>query len=161
MRKIRNILVILYFHSFFTKQIMTWKKILIFTVIATVTTVWWFYKNTTSDFVIDGIAMSSATVTLIAVVASTVTWLLLSWASVANKENVKVITSDNLLAGALSCYVGISFFSGWMGPMAGIVFGILSGAFCYGMFSIIIKISSRWSIRPQVKSGKNIDFHAM
>lgn len=122
---------------------MTWKKILIFTAIATVTTVWWFYQNTTFDFIIDGITISGVTVTLVTVIASTVTWLLLSWASAANKENVKVITSDNLLAGALSGYVAATYFSGWIGPMAGIVIGILSGAFCYGMFSIKTKISSR------------------
>ncbi len=122
---------------------MTWKKILIFTAIATVTTVWWFYQNTTFDFIIDGITISGVTVTLVTVIASTVTWLLLSWASVANKENIKVITSDNLLAGALSGYVVATYFSGWIGPMAGIVIGILSGAFCYGMFSIKTKISSR------------------
>jgi len=141
--KNERVLIILYFYSFFTEYIMPRKKFLIFIVIAIITTVWWFYQNTASDFIIDGITMSSATVTLIAVTASTVTWLLLSWASAANKENVKVFTSDNLFAGALSCYVAISFFSGWMGPMAGIVFGILSGAFCYGIFSIKTKISSR------------------
>lgn len=137
------VLVILYFHSFFTKQIMTWKKILTFTVIATVTTVWWFYQNTTFDFIIDGITMSSVTVTVVTVIASTVTWLLLSWASAANKKNVRIITVQNLLAGALSGYVAVSVFSILMGPMAGIVFGIFSGAFCYGLFSIMKKISSR------------------
>ena len=121
---------------------MTKKKILIFAVIIIVITVWWYDQNITSDFLLDGITVSSATVTLIAVISSTSTWLLLSWANAANKKNVKVITAQNLLAGALSGYVVISVVSGWVGPMAGIVFGILSGALCYGIFSTITKISS-------------------
>lgn len=118
------------------------KKFLIFIIIVVVTTVWWYDQNITSDFLLDGITMSSAIVTLIAVISSTSTWILLSWASAANKNNVKVITAQNLLAGALSGYVVVSFFSGWVGPAIGIVFGILSGALCYGMLSIIMKISS-------------------
>ena len=118
------------------------KKFLIFIIIVVVTTVWWYDQNITSDFLLDGITMSSAIVTLIAVISSTSTWILLSWASAANKNNVKVITVQNLLAGALSGYVVVSFFSGWVGPAIGIVFGILSGALCFGMLSIIMKISS-------------------
>ena len=118
-------------------------KFLIFIVIAIIITVWWFYQNTTSDFIIDGITVSSATVTLIAVIASTVTWLLMSWASAANKNNVKVITAQNLFVGALSGYVVSTYFSGWIGSMAGIVIGIFSGSLCYCVFSIKTKISSR------------------
>ena len=124
---------------------MTKKNFLIFTSIAIITTVWWFYQNTTSDFLIDGITISSATVTIVSGIASTITWLLISWADAANKNNV-IVTSQNLFLGALSGYVVMSFFSGWMGPMAGIVFGALSGILGYGIFSIKRKISRRQSI---------------
>ena len=125
---------------------MTKKNFRIFTSIAIITTIWWFYQNTTSGFLIDGIIISSAIVTIVSVITSTITWLLVSWADAANKNNVKVITSQNLLLGALSGYVIMSFFSGWMGPMTGIVFGVLSGISGYGIFSIKRKISSRQSI---------------
>ena len=121
---------------------MTKKTFLIFTFITIITTVWWFYQNATSDFLIDGIMISSVTVTIVAVTTSTITWSLISWADAANKKNVKVITSQNLFMGVLSSYVLMSFFSGWMGPMAGIVLGVLSGILGHSIFLIKKKISS-------------------
>ena len=120
---------------------MTRKKIIVFTTITIVTTIWWYMQNMTSNFLLDGIAISSVTVTLIAIMVSTSTWIMLSWASAANKKNVRIITIQNLLVGSLSGYVTISVVSGWVGPLAGIIFGVLSGALCYGMFSIKMKVS--------------------
>ena len=109
-------------------------------IIGIATTVWWFYQTATFDFLFDGIFFSSITVTVVTVITSTITWLLLSWASAESKNNVKVITYQNLFTGMLSGYIVAAYYSGWIGPMAGIVLGVLSSASCYGIFSIKRKI---------------------
>jgi ammonia channel protein AmtB len=72
--------------------------------------------------------------------------MLLSWASAGRKNNVKVITSQNLFTGMLSGYVVAAYLSDGMGPMAGIVTGVLTSVSCYGIFSIKRKISNRLSV---------------
>jgi ammonia channel protein AmtB len=90
----------------------------------------------------DGIVVGSITVSVITVTASTVTWMLLSWASAGSKNDAKVITSQNLFTGILSGYVVATYLSGWIGPMTGIVFGVLASASCYGIFSIKRRVLS-------------------
>ena len=109
-------------------------------IIAIITTIWWFYNTAGSEYLFDGIFISSVTVTIVTVITSTITWLLLSWASAGGKHNVKVITYQNLFTGMLSGYITSTYYSGWIGPMAGIVIGVLSSASCYGIFSIKRKI---------------------
>ena len=116
------------------------RNYIVFAIITVSTTVWWFYQNTTDDWLIDGIFVSSITVTVVIAITSTITWLLLSWASAGSKNNVKVITYQNLFMGILSGYIAAAYHSGWVGPMAGIIIGILSSALFYGAFSIKRKI---------------------
>ena len=116
------------------------KSYSVFAIVAMGVTVLWIYRNMTFDFLFDGIMVSSITVSVITVITNTATWILLSWASAGSKNNVKVITSQNLFMGILLGYVVAAYFSGWIGPMAGIVFGVLASSSCYGIFSIKRKI---------------------
>ena len=111
------------------------KKYILFVVITIVTTIVWYKQNTSSDFLIDGIFISSVVVTIVAVVTSICTWLLLSWSNTENRDNV-IVTSQNLMIGIIPCYVVMSFISSWIGPIAGIVIGVVTSILCYGVFLI-------------------------
>ena len=105
-------------------------------MITIVTTIGWYKQNTSSDFLIDGIFISSVVVTVVAVITSICTWLLLSWANTENKVDVKVFTFQNFIMGIIPCFVVMSFISDWIGPVAGIIIGVLTSTLFYTVFSI-------------------------
>ena len=124
-------------------QIMMKNDYVIFMIIAIGTTVWWVYRNTSSGFLLDGIFVSSVVVSVMAIIASTITWMFISWISTRNKNDAKVITIRNLLTGMLSGYVVAAVFSDGLGPMAGMMIGILASASVYGLISIQKRILNR------------------
>ncbi len=103
----------------------------IFIAIAIVTTTNWAYQNMGDMLLIDGITVSAFTVTIIAIVTSTSTWVFILWAR--NKD--KIFTFNNIALGMLSGYVLMSPIAGWVGPMAAIIVGIVASTSLYMVFS--------------------------
>ena len=112
------------------------KLAIIFVIIGIIATYQWYYYNIDSSMVIDGIIISSFTVTAIAISFSIITWIMISWAHVGNKHESKVLNGSGLFASVLSGLLIITPFVGWVGPMAGIILGVFAGLSCYSVFAI-------------------------
>jgi len=86
----------------------------------------WFGFNAGSEVMADGIAASAWSVTNISAGMASVTWMLVSWAHTGKPSIVGAAT------GAVAGLVAITPASGWVGPMAAIIIGIVAGMVCYG-----------------------------
>ncbi len=78
----------------------------------------------------DGITISTLTVTIYAMSVSAGTWLLVSWAHAGEKGSTgKAHASKGmcLTAGTLAGLIIMLPFVGWVGPMAAVILGIIAG----------------------------------
>jgi ammonia channel protein AmtB len=138
-----------------TKYTMLIKKpYIVFVIIAIISFTLWFFSIIGSNMLIDGITISSVTVSIVAVIASIMTWLMISWADTGKENKTRASQGISLIIGSLSGFILISSLVGWLGPMAAIVIGIFAGVSCYVVFSVkrqtplqdtsVTQITLRW-----------------
>lgn len=115
---------------------------ILFVIVGIIAILQWHFYNIGSSILIDGITISSLTVTAVTMLSSTGTWLMISWAHSESNSRIKISNILNLSAGALAGLTLIPSLVGWIGPMAGIVLGIFAGISCYVVFFIKNKKST-------------------
>ncbi len=109
---------------------------IIFAIIGIIASLQWLHYNMGSTGLIDGIMISSFTVTVITMLSSVTAWLMMSWAHAGSNNKIKISNILNLTAGTLAGLLLIPSLVGWVGPMAGIILGIFAGLSCYVAFFI-------------------------
>jgi len=109
---------------------------IIFAIIGIIASLQWLHYNMGSMVLIDGIMISSFTVTVITMLSSVATWLMMSWAHAESNNKIKISNILNLTAGALAGLMVMQSLAGWVGPMAAIILGIFAGLSCYVVFFI-------------------------
>jgi Amt family ammonium transporter len=85
----------------------------------------WFGFNAGSALCSGGLAVSAFTATHIAAASATLSWLIIEW-SIRGKPTVLGAAS-----GSVAGLVAITPASGFVGPMAALVIGLLAGGICY------------------------------
>ena len=97
----------------------------------------WYGFNGGSALAADGAAGMAITVTHISAAVATLTWMGIEWYSHGKPTLVGAAT------GAIAGLASITPASGFVGPIGGIIIGLLSGVICYKMVGVI---KNQWKI---------------
>lgn len=97
----------------------------------------WYGFNGGSALAADGSAGMAMTVTHISASAACLTWVVIEWARFGKPSLVGIAT------GAIAGLATITPGSGFVGPVGGLVFGVLAGIIC---FFAIQMVKSAWKI---------------
>ena len=91
----------------------------------------WFGFNAGSALAANGSAAMAMTVTHISAAAASLVWMTIEWVKYGKPSLVGIVT------GTIAGLATITPASGFVGPAGGLIIGIVAGAVCYAMVSLV------------------------